>query len=61
MLKSLQQLWSEATTPLDYVVALWISSLTTLAILGFAGLFYGIITGQVDFENATFGIFDTLG
>ena len=46
---------------LEYLIALWITSLATLALVGFVGLFYGIFTGQVDLNSATWGIFDTLG
>lgn len=61
MLKGLQELWSDATTPTEYLIALWISSLATLTLVGFVGLFYGIFTGQVDLSSTTWGIFDTLG
>ena len=57
----LLQIWKDAETPLDYITATWISGLFGLAIFGFVSLLYGMVTGQVDFSNATFGIFDTLG
>ena len=61
MENSLLQMWKDANSPLEYLVTLWITSLAGLTLVGFAGLFYGIVTGQIDFSNATFGIFDTLG
>ena len=61
MLNSLREMWVESNTPIDYVVSLWISSLFVTTLVGFIGLFYRIFTGQVDLNNATFGIFDTLG
>jgi hypothetical protein len=61
MENSLLQLWKDANSPLEYLIALWISSLATLTLVGFVGLFYGIFTGQVDLSSTTWGIFDTLG
>jgi hypothetical protein len=39
----------------------WVSSLFLLFIVGWITLVVGLITGQADFDNATFGVFDTLG
>lgn len=39
----------------------WVSSLFLLFIVGWLTLVIGIITGEADFSNATFGVFDTLG
>ena len=39
----------------------WVSSLFLLFVVGWFGLVIGLITGQADFNNATFGVFDTLG
>lgn len=61
MKNTLLQIWKDANSPLEYLIALWITSLACLTLIGFMGLFYAIITGQTDFSNATFGIFDTLG
>lgn len=46
---------------LDYIFKIWISGLLALFVVGFATLMYGIISGEADIANATFGIFDTLG
>ena len=55
------EMWQEAETPLDYVVLFWVAGLAATAIVGVVGLFYGILSGQADVNNATFGVFDTLG
>lgn len=55
------ELWQDAETPLDYVVLFWVAGLAATAIVGVVGLVYGILSGQADVNNATFGIFDTLG
>lgn len=39
----------------------WVSSLFLLFIVGWLTLVIGLITGEADFSNATFGVFDTLG
>jgi len=46
---------------LDYIFKLWIYGLMGLFVLGFTAIVYGIISGEADIANATFGIFDTLG
>lgn len=61
MLKSFKELWLDANTPIDYVVASWITLLGGLFLVSWTSLVFGIVTGQVDLSNATFGIFDTLG
>ena len=39
----------------------WVTSLFLLFIVGWTTLVVGLITGQADLDNATFGVFDTLG
>ena len=39
----------------------WVSSLFLLFIVGWTTLVVALITGQADLDNATFGVFDTLG
>tara|TARA_B100001287_G_C22368227_1_gene382964 strand:- start:18 stop:233 length:216 start_codon:yes stop_codon:yes gene_type:complete len=57
--------FSEATTILQkslvVFVTLWASMLFTLAITGASYLFYELFTNPSTFDNATWGIFDTLG
>ena len=55
------EMWQDAETPLDYVVLFWVAGLAATAIVGVVGLFYGILSGQANVDNATFGVFDTLG
>jgi len=46
---------------LDYLYKIWIIGLLGLFVIGMGTLLYGIISGEADIQNATFGIFDTLG
>jgi len=46
---------------MDIVLKLWIGGLLALWFLGMVALLWGIISGEADIENATFGVFDTLG
>ena len=55
----------EATTipqkTLVIFVALWATILSTMTILGVATIIYELFTNPSTFNNATWGIFDTLG
>ena len=55
------QIWRDADNLLDYTIALWITALAMFAFSGIISLIWGIVSGEVDINNATFGIFDTLG
>ena len=46
---------------MDVILKAWIVGLLFMLVLGFVALGWGIISGEADIENATFGIFDTLG
>ena len=46
---------------LDYLFKIWIYCLMALFVIGLTSIVYGIISGEADITNATFGIFDTLG
>lgn len=46
---------------MDIILKVWIASLLILVVLGFTGLIWGIVSGEADIQNATFGVFDTLG
>lgn len=46
---------------LDIILKAWIAGLMILFVVGFTGLIWGIVSGEADIQNATFGIFDTLG
>jgi len=56
---------SEATTipqkSLVLFVALWAGMLFSLAVMGVSTIAYELITNPSTFDNATWGIFDTLG
>ena len=39
----------------------WVTSLFLLFIVGWTTLVVALLTGQADLDNATFGVFDTLG
>ena len=51
----------ECETPIDYFLAIWINLLGALAITGLGKIFYELITNPSQFNNLTWGIFDTLG
>ena len=60
----LLEIWKDKLsdyTILDYTFKIWISGLFVMFVLGFVTLLYGLISGEADVSNATFGIFDTLG
>lgn len=51
-------IWKEANTLLDYVVALWVSALTALALTGIGKMLFELITNPSQFNNTSYGIFD---
>tara|TARA_B100001063_G_C16274674_1_gene316220 strand:- start:158 stop:373 length:216 start_codon:yes stop_codon:yes gene_type:complete len=55
----------EATTipqkSLVIFVALWATLLSTMTVLGVVTIIYELFTNPSTFDNATWGIFDTLG
>ena len=53
--------WKEAESLLDYVINVWVTILGALVITGFGKVIFELITNPSQFNNATFGIFDTLG
>ena len=58
---TLVDLQKEAKTPLDYVLTTWVTGLAVLAFTGIGVIVFELITNPLQFSNATFGIFDTLG
>ena len=52
------ELWEEAKTPMDYVIALWIYGLVGLSAIGILKVLFEIVTNPGQFNNITFGIFD---
>ena len=58
------EIWNDKLSDyvvLDYLYKIWITGLLGLFVIGMGTLLYGIISGEGDIQNATFGIFDTLG
>ena len=55
------QIWKEADTLLDYTLALWLTALAILAISGILVMIFELFTNPAQFNNASFGVFDTLG
>ena len=55
-------MWNDAETVNEKIVAVffsgWIAMLLILFYVGMTTLIYGIISGEADVANATFGIFD---
>ena len=43
---------------MDIIAKIWIAGLMVLFVIGFATMMYGIISGEADVQNATFGVFD---
>ena len=57
----LVQIWKDKLSDyviMDYIAKIWITGLLFMFVLGFATLMYGIISGEADIQNATFGVFD---
>jgi len=55
------QIWRDADNLLDYTIALWITALSMFAFSGILVMIFELVTNPSQFNNATFGIFDTLG
>lgn len=51
-------LWKEASSPLEYLVALWISGLAVLAIGGWFTLVVKWIMNPLMFDGVSFGLID---
>lgn len=45
----------------DVVVKIWIAGLMAMWVLGMSAVLFHIITNPSAIDNATFGVFDTLG
>ena len=60
----LAEIWKDKLSDyviMDYIAKIWVTGLLFLFVLGFVLIIYGIISDEADVQNATFGIFDTLG
>jgi len=58
---SIVDMWKEATSPLEYLMAFWITSLALLAIGGWLTIVGATIMNPSMWDNVQFGIYDTLG
>jgi hypothetical protein len=45
---------------LDYTLKFWTFSLMALWVVGMSMVLYGLLSGEADIQNATFGVFDYL-
>jgi len=54
-------LMSECETPLDYIMAVWVNILLVISLSGIGMVAYELITNPQQFNDVTWGIFDTLG
>lgn len=61
MLQTYINFWKEAETPLDYVINVWVTALLALVVTGLGKAIFELITNPSQFNNITFGVFDTLG
>ena len=52
---------SESQTILDYFLIAWAHLLVAVVVTGIGRIIYELITNPSTFNNATWGIFDTLG
>ena len=52
------ELWKDANSPIEYVVALWVTGLATLAVTGWIYLVSNFILNPSMFNNVSFGVFD---
>ena len=48
-------------TPIDYFVAIWINLLAAIAVTGLGKVIFELVTNPSQFNDVTWGIFDTLG
>ena len=54
-------LMSGCETPLDYIMAVWVNVLLVMSFSGIGMIAYELITNPTQFNDVTWGIFDTLG
>lgn len=57
----LVEIWKDKLSDyviMDYIFKIWITGLLFMFVLGFTAVIYGLISGEADVANATFGVFD---
>ena len=52
------QIWKDASTPLEYLIALWVTGLAVLAVGGWFGLMIKWILNPNMFDGVQFGLID---
>jgi len=60
-MESLKMIFTERASDykiVDIIVKMWIAVLLFMFAFGFISIIYGIISGEADVQNATFGVFD---
>jgi hypothetical protein len=60
-MESLKSIFTERASDykiVDIIVKVWIAVLLFFFVLGFVAIIHGIVTGEADIQNATFGVFD---
>ena len=58
MIQTLSNLWKEAKTPTDYIIAMWVYLLLGLASVSWISIVLKFITNPSDFKNISFGLID---
>ena len=61
IMNKLVEIWTEAETFVDKLMVILIYGLTALAVTGFGKILFELFTNPSQFNNTTYGIFDTLG
>jgi len=52
------ELWKDANSPIEYIVAIWVTGLATLAVTGWIYLVSNFMLNPSIFDNVSFGVFD---
>ena len=61
LITNYKTLMTGCETSLDYFVAVWINLLAAIVVTGLGKIAFEAITNPSQFNNVTWGIFDTLG
>lgn len=61
LITNYKTLMFECETPIDYFVAIWINLLAAIVVTGLGKVIFELITNPSQFNDVTWGIFDTLG
>lgn len=63
-METLKEIFTERMSDyimIDIIVKIWLAGLIALFVVGWTTLVFELITNPGSYENATFGVFDTLG